>query len=143
MPNFNLGFMDLGSTGNPFAEVLNGVMGMGRQLIGDGSGGLEGIIQRIIDADPNKYGPPPASKQAIDSLPQGKLNDLTTEEEREQEEAKCSVCIEPLTQEEDDIIRMPCSHLFHKSCLLPWLEQHNSCPTCRFELPTDDPDYEN
>jgi hypothetical protein len=37
---------------------------------------------------------------------------------------------------------MPCAHHYHKECLLPWLNERNSCPVCRYELPTDDEDFE-
>jgi len=27
-------------------------------------------------------------------------------------------------------------------CALAWLSKHSTCPSCRFELPTDDESYE-
>ena len=33
--------------------------------------------------------------------------------------------------------------MYHKECVLPWLEKSNTCPTCRFEMPTDDLEYED
>lgn len=46
------------------------------------------------------------------------------------EESTCAICWEHL-----EIGRcLPCSHVFHASCLLAWLHQDLSCPTCRHKL---------
>lgn len=86
----------------------------------------------------SKYGPPPASKEVLESLP--KL-DVTDEFLKNRELAECSVCKEEF-KKNDKVRQLPCKHVFHPDCILPWLKEHNSCPTCRFELPTDDRDYE-
>ena len=54
----------------------------------------------------------------------------------------CPVCCENL-QNSETVIQLPgCGHIFHESCALVWLKSHNTCPYCRRELPTDDPEYE-
>ncbi|WAQ97044.1 RN181-like protein [Mya arenaria] len=80
---------------------------------------------------------PPASKKVVEELP----TRIVTPSEAA-EEKKCPVCI-GLFDEEDEVKELPCGHRFHSPCILPWLQKVNSCPLCRHELPTDDPDYEN
>ncbi|XP_010461879.1 PREDICTED: E3 ubiquitin-protein ligase RING1-like [Camelina sativa] len=100
--------------------------------------GLEDLIQQLAEDDQNRYGTPPASKSAIDALPTVKVSKEILQSEMNQ----CAVCMDEF---EDGIEakQMPCKHVYHHDCLLPWLQLHNSCPVCRHELPTDDPDYEN
>ena len=54
----------------------------------------------------------------------------------------CQVCFEQF-KDEDKFYKLPCKHLFHVDCILPWLEKHNTCPSCRHELPTDNLEHEN
>ncbi|XP_059645792.1 E3 ubiquitin-protein ligase RING1-like [Cornus florida] len=100
--------------------------------------GLEQLIQQLAENDPNRYGTPPASKSAIEALPNVKI----TDELLVSDSAQCAVCKDTFELGED-ARQMPCKHIYHSDCILPWLELHNSCPVCRYELPTDDPDYEN
>lgn len=74
---------------------------------------------------------PPASKAAIDSLPT-----IEIDESHVAAESHCAVCME--TFESGATAReMPCKHIYHPDCILPWLALRNSCPVCRHELPSD------
>lgn len=35
------------------------------------------------------------------------------------------------------VLRMPCSHLNHKECIVRWLETSHLCPLCRYAMPTN------
>mmetsp|Transcript_5046 Transcript_5046/g.16460 ORF Transcript_5046/g.16460 Transcript_5046/m.16460 type:complete len:324 (+) Transcript_5046:279-1250(+) len=105
--------------------------------------GLEEIINQTIEeaAGQANHGPPPASKAAVQALRRVEV----TQERLDEVGAgtECAVCREELKLGEE-VQQMPCNktHVFHPDCLKPWLDAHNSCPVCRFELPTDDHDYE-
>uniref|UniRef100_A0A3B3Q8R5 E3 ubiquitin-protein ligase RNF181 n=1 Tax=Paramormyrops kingsleyae TaxID=1676925 RepID=A0A3B3Q8R5_9TELE len=80
--------------------------------------------------------PPPAARAVVQNLPM-----VVITFEQADRGLKCPVCL--LEFEEDETVRkMPCEHLFHSSCILPWLGKTNSCPLCRLELPTDNQEYE-
>ncbi|TKY50704.1 E3 ubiquitin-protein ligase RING1 [Spatholobus suberectus] len=100
--------------------------------------GLEQVIQQLADNDPNRYGPPPAAKDAVKNLPTITVGDELLNSELNQ----CVVCHDEF-EKGSQVMQMPCKHVYHGDCLRPWLCLHNSCPVCRYELPTDDADYEN
>ncbi|THG07325.1 hypothetical protein TEA_006681 [Camellia sinensis var. sinensis] len=45
----------------------------------------------------------------------------------------CLVCLEEFG-EGTEVTSMPCCHLFHHGCIVPWLKSHNSCPMCRYQV---------
>ena len=49
----------------------------------------------------------------------------------------CIICLENLISEKQNdltIIILECNHIFHETCLIKWLKDHNNCPLCRIEL---------
>jgi len=57
-------------------------------------------------------------------------------QEKNLEPPTCAVCCEHISLGMKGMF-MPCGHIYHPDCLKPWLENHNTCPVCRFELPTE------
>ncbi|KAJ6834500.1 putative E3 ubiquitin-protein ligase-like [Iris pallida] len=53
--------------------------------------------------------------------------------------ADCPVCLGGL--EDGDMVRLlpTCGHVFHVSCIDPWLRAHVSCPLCRAHIPPPQP----
>ncbi|XP_051129823.1 probable E3 ubiquitin-protein ligase RHC2A [Andrographis paniculata] len=49
----------------------------------------------------------------------------------------CSICLEVMHGSEFEVMRMPCSHVFHGDCIRKWLRTSHYCPVCRFELPKE------
>ena len=46
----------------------------------------------------------------------------------------CTVCLEELSFDDETLIRMPCQHFFHRSCVETWLYEHDTCPVCRMQV---------
>ncbi|KAL3530782.1 hypothetical protein ACH5RR_010104 [Cinchona calisaya] len=76
---------------------------------------------------------PPASKSAIESMP--KVEIVST---HINSNSHCAVCKEPFDLG-SEAREMPCKHIYHPDCILPWLSIRNSCPVCRHELPAETP----
>ncbi|XP_047066272.1 E3 ubiquitin-protein ligase RING1-like [Lolium rigidum] len=75
-------------------------------------------------------GQPPATPASIAALPTVQVSEPA---------AVCAIC-------KDDLPlaaaarRLPCGHLYHSTCIVQWLQMHNSCPVCRYCLPSTDHD---
>ncbi|KAF5740877.1 E3 ubiquitin-protein ligase CIP8-like [Tripterygium wilfordii] len=96
--------------------------------------GYEALLQNLAESDGGRRGAPPASKSAISGLPKVKIL-------LEEEVMLCAIC-KDMVNVGDTATKLPCGHGYHADCIVPWLGSRNSCPVCRFELPTDDAEYE-
>lgn len=89
--------------------------------------GFERLIEELTQND--RSGATPAPESAIDAIPTTKVkpSHLATS-------SKCPVCMEEFKLG-TKVRELPCNHIYHSDCIVPWLRLHNSCPVCRHELP--------
>ncbi|PWA64850.1 RING-H2 finger C2A [Artemisia annua] len=99
--------------------------------------GFDRLLDQLAQIEGNGLGRidnnPPASKAAIESMPNIEIKD-----DHVLIESYCAVCKEPFDLG-TEAKQMPCQHLYHSECILPWLALRNSCPVCRHELPAETP----
>lgn len=99
--------------------------------------GYEVLLEHFAEIDNFPKGAPPAAKVIVDSLPSIFICQKVIDDGN----ALCPICKE-VVEIGEQAKQLPCLHHYHGCCILPWLRSRNSCPVCRYELPTDDPEYE-
>ncbi|CAI5445706.1 unnamed protein product [Caenorhabditis angaria] len=63
----------------------------------------------------------------------GRIALRTIQKNDEELQIDCAVCLDPY--QVNDIVRiLPCRHIYHKSCIDPWLLEHRTCPMCKSDI---------
>lgn len=94
--------------------------------------GLYGLGLDGGDQSAPRPAQPVASPEAVAALPR-----ICVDAAVAKECGECAICQDE-PSEGEEVVRLPCGHLFHSACVLPWLGRTYTCPTCRHELPLDD-----
>merc|ERR1719242_929952 len=87
-----------------------------------------------------------------DNVPSAPPNDDDDEELKESDtetktndtssmNRECAICKDRF-RKGDLLMELPCKHRYHKECIMPWITKRNTCPTCRYRMPTDNQMYE-
>ncbi|KAE9593266.1 hypothetical protein Lal_00028678 [Lupinus albus] len=95
--------------------------------------GFNRLLHQFSQVEMNEFDRlenPPASKAATDLIPT-----IEIEETHLCTDSHCAVCKEAF-ELGSEARELPCKHIYHSDCIIPWLSLRNSCPVCRIKLPS-------
>ena len=99
---------------------------------------FENLLNIIMSFEDRMHGNPPASERAMNNLKKVIINE---ENLNQFKDITCNICLDAFKI--GNVVRiLECKHEFHESCIITWLKTRNTCPVCRFELESNDPNYE-
>ncbi|KAF3942335.1 hypothetical protein ABW19_dt0207820 [Dactylella cylindrospora] len=85
---------------------------------------MDRILSQLMEQHQGNA-PPPASEDSIKNLPKAKVSQAEVDEGSE-----CVVCQDEFKVDEE-VVKLPCKHIYHEECVKRWLESHDACPICR------------
>lgn len=116
------------------------------RLLGQGS--EEAVSEDLIrDIMNGQYGyngnpkPPSMDPDARKKLPQFTYTKERAKYMSSRKSEGCTVCLDAF-EDAQRIVSLPCGHYFHLTCISPWLDQHNTCPMCRYKMKVSDADQD-
>ena len=115
--NMNNMMNNMNNMNNNLNNMLNNMAYMGQPVAFFGNMG---------NIDPGN----PIDPEILRNLPENKIHDPS---KLDPEKKNCVICLEDF-REGDDIIILPCIHVFHKTCITDWFHTHNDCPICKYKL---------
>ncbi|KAJ1667105.1 hypothetical protein IW140_001641 [Coemansia sp. RSA 1813] len=97
-----------------------------------GQNSLDDIITNLMDQAPSANSQPPASDESITKLPR---RTITASEANAK--LDCGICMDEYKANEE-VVELPCKHVYHKDCIEHWLKMNGTCPICRTRIETED-----
>lgn len=72
--------------------------------------------------------------EEIESLPSLRYSEMKMHKlEEGDQQLECAVCLSEFKDQEVVRVLPDCLHVFHPSCIAPWLATHITCPICRLD----------
>ena len=69
-------------------------------------------------------------KNIFEQLPEFKITDISKLKEGEK---SCIICLDNFEVNEN-LVYLPCFHLFHKDCIFNWVKRNAICPFCHLDI---------
>lgn len=72
----------------------------------------------------------PSKEELAEFFYNGKTKDIEAQNKND----TCSICLEVFGANENVSVLVLCGHIFHKKCIMDWVNRKFCCPNCKFQI---------